>query len=273
MMGMAPSLFQVVTFATDLARGNPAFVLVDPGAVAEPRIAALCDTLGAGVLAVVDGAADEEPGLRFFTAEGRHPGAGHATLAAAHVVLRTGERDRVTFRMAGGEPRAARRAGARIGVAFPAMASTPIDVNAAMAEALGAGIVETRLAPFGHVAVLEDAGSVASIRPDLEKIAAFGRSAVMATARGGPACDFVIRVFAPNAGLPEDPVCGTAHRILAPYWAERLGKATLHSRHLSRRGGDLWCETAGTEVVIAGESRLVVQGTADLADPSRAPKE
>jgi PhzF family phenazine biosynthesis protein len=269
-MGGQPGLFQVVTFATDLARGNPAFVLTDPGAVPEARIAALCDTLGAGVLAVVDGVASSEPGLRFFTAEAPHPGAGHATLAAAHVVFRRAEREAVTFRLADGERRVARLADGRIGVTFRAMPAIPVEVNAAMSEALGVRTIETHIAPFGHVAVLDDADSVAAVRPDLEKIAAFGRSAVIATARGGGDCDIVIRVFAPNAGLPEDPVCGTAHRILIPYWAERLGGTRLHSRHLSQRGGDLWCELAGDDVVIAGESRLVVEGTADLTELERA---
>ena len=71
----------------------------------------------------------------------------------------------------------------------------------------------------------------------------------------------VIRVFAPNVGLPEDPVCGTAHRIIAPYWSQRLGRPALHSRHLSKRGGDLWCRVSGDTVTIAGDSITAVEGT------------
>ena len=97
-------------------------------------------------------------------------------------------------------------------------------------------------------------------------VSAFDRNAVIATAPGGAESDIVIRVFAPKAGLPEDPVCGTAHRIIIPYWAERTGKTMIHSRHLSPRGGDLWCEDKGEKVVISGETRLVIDGTIRLPD-------
>jgi PhzF family phenazine biosynthesis protein len=265
-MSSPAGLFQIVTFARDLARGNPAFVLTDPGEASEPSLADLCDTLGAGVLAVVDGVADPEPGLRFFTPDGPHPGAGHSTLAAAHVVLRRSPgRGAVTFRIGNGEGRIARTTGDRIAIGYPIIPATHSERVDVIGAALGARLSECLVSSFGYIAILSDAETVAGLRPDLAEVAALGRSAVIATAPGGPDCDIVIRVFAPNAGLPEDPVCGTAHRIIIPYWSERLGLRSLHSRHLSRRGGDLWCEAAGEEVTIAGESRLVVEGTADLA--------
>ena len=103
-------------------------------------------------------------------------------------------------------------------------------------------------------------------RPDLDRVAGFDRTAVIATAPGRDGADIVIRVFAPNVGLPEDPVCGTAHRIIVPYWAERMGKKRIHSRQLSPRGGDLFCEDKGETIVIGGESRLVIDGTIRLPD-------
>jgi predicted PhzF superfamily epimerase YddE/YHI9 len=222
-------LFQIITFASDPHRGNPAFVLRDAGA-------------------------------------------GHATLAAAHVVLREGANgngrapETVTFHLPDGSQRVARRSGERIAINFPLMPASRVEAVAAMAAALSAQPAETWVSPFGYIAIYNDAEKVAALRPDMARVAALDRSAVIATAPGGSASDIVLRVFAPQAGLPEDPVCGTAHRIIVPYWAERMNKKRLHSRQLSARGGDLWCEFAGEEVVIAGESRLVIAGKAELPD-------
>ena len=264
---MRADLFQIITFASDPQRGNPAFVLRDAGGASDTILAHTCDMLRTDVLAVIDGEA-----LRFFTPQGPHPGAGHATLAAAHVALREGTTgngaaaEAITFQLPGGGRRVARRAGERIAVTFPLMPATPVDVVGAVEAALGERPLETWISPFGYVAVYSDAGTVAALRPDMGRISAFDRSAVIATAPGGSASDIVLRVFAPQAGLPEDPVCGTAHRIIVPYWAERMDKKNLYSRQLSARGGDLWCEFAGEEVVIAGESRLVISGEAELPD-------
>jgi PhzF family phenazine biosynthesis protein len=260
-------LFQITTFASDPRRGNPAFVLRDTGDASEAMLANACDMLRTDVLAVINGQA-----LRFFTSQGPHPGAGHATLAAAHVALREGANgngqvpETVTFQLPGGGTRVARRAGERIAINFPLMPASRVEAVDAMEAALSARPVETWISSFGYVAVYDDAGTVATLRPDMARIAAFDRSAVIATAPDGRASDIVLRVFAPQAGLPEDPVCGTAHRIIVPYWAERMEKKTLYSRQLSPRGGDLWCEFAGEEVVIAGQSRLVIAGEAELPD-------
>jgi predicted PhzF superfamily epimerase YddE/YHI9 len=102
------------------------------------------------------------------------------------------------------------------------------------------------------------------MRPDPARVSDLDRNTVIATAPGGKASDVVIRVFAPKVGLPEDPVCGTAHRIIVPYWARKLGRAKLHSRQLSARGGDLWCEDRGEYVAIAGETCLIIEGTIRL---------
>ena len=144
------------------------------------------------------------------------------------------------------------------------MPGTRVDRIAEMEAALGARPRETWVAPFGYVAIFDHPTVVAGLRPDLALVSAFDRNALIATSPGGAGSDIVIRVFAPKVGLPEDPVCGTAHRIIVPYWAERMGKAKIHSRHLSPRGGDLWCENKGKNVDIAGESNLVIDGTIRL---------
>jgi PhzF family phenazine biosynthesis protein len=258
------NLFQVVTFATDPLHGNPAFVLSGARDASDAALMSACTILKTDVIAVVDEAADGVTPLRFFTSKGPHGGAGHATLAAAHVALHDGNARRaVTFHTSNGD-RAARIEGERIAVDFPVMPGAAIDRIADIAAALGVRPRETLVAPFGYVAVYDDAGIVAGLQPDLDRVAAFDRTAVIATAPGRDGADIVIRVFAPNVGLPEDPVCGTAHRIIVPYWAARLGKKRIHSRQLSPRGGDLYCEDKGETIVIGGDSRLVIDGTIRL---------
>jgi PhzF family phenazine biosynthesis protein len=266
-------LFQVVTFATDPRRGNPAFVLSGARDASDHVLATACAILRTDIVAVVGEPSGGDTPLRFFTTEGPHAGAGHATLAAAHIVLRDGlaagkgaAARSITFHLTNGDSRAAHLEGDRICVDFPAMPGTRVDRIAEMEAALGARPLETWVAPFGYVAIFDDPAVIASMRPDMALVSAFDRSAVIATAPGGAVSDIVIRVFAPNAGLPEDPVCGTAHRIIVPYWAERTGKTKIHSRHLSPRGGDLWCEDKGDKVAISGETSLVIDGTIRLPD-------
>ena len=266
-------LFQVVTFASDPRRGNPAFVLSDVGNASDSVLASVCGLLNKEVVAVVDGPGEDEPRLRFYTPEGLHFGPGHSSLAAAHLVLRyipekAGGRTRpaVKFRLADGGSREASAIDGLTGVDFPVMPASRVDRGADIEAALGARPKEVWVAPFGYVGVYEDPGVVAAMRPDLDRVAAFDRTAVIATAPGAGASDIVIRAFAPNVGLPEDPVCGTAHRIIVPYWAERMGKTEIHSRHLSPRGGDLWCELHDDRVTISGESMLVVEGAIRLPE-------
>jgi PhzF family phenazine biosynthesis protein len=265
-------LFQVVTFASAPMHGNPAFVLMGASDATERDLMAACAMLRTDILAVVGPAAGDSTPLRFFTPAAPHHGAGHATLAAAHAVLRggfdAGKRalHAITFQQANGESRAAHIDGDRISVDFPAMPATRTDRIADMEAALGVRPRESLVAPFGHVAIFDDPAQVAAMDPDLARILAFDRNAMIATAPGDGSCDIVIRVFAPKAGLPEDPVCGTAHRIIVPYWAAKLSKAKLHSRQLSARGGDLWCEDKGDYVAIAGETCLVIEGAIRLPE-------
>jgi predicted PhzF superfamily epimerase YddE/YHI9 len=264
------NLFQVGTFASDPLRGNPAYVLTDVGGATERGLMAACAMLRTDIIAVVGDGTSEGTPLRFFTRNSPHPGAGHATLAAAHAVLRGGfgagkeAPHAVIFRQANGESRAAHVESDRISIDFPVMPAVQLDCVADMEAALGAAPRETWVAPFGDVAIFNDPGVIAELQPDLARVSAFDRNAVIVTALGGTASDVVIRVFAPKVGLPEDPVCGTAHRIIVPYWAKRLGKAKIHSRQLSARGGDLWCEDKGEYVAIAGETCLIIEGTVRL---------
>ncbi|MDO8540783.1 MAG: PhzF family phenazine biosynthesis protein [Opitutaceae bacterium] len=118
---------------------------------------------------------------------------------------------------------------------------------------------------FDRFAVLEDATAVRELRPDLARVAAAGGRGLIVTAAGDGTCDFVSRFFAPQSGVPEDPVTGSTHCALAPYWAARLGRRNLHARQISPRGGELWCAvgndlTASGRVRIAGHAVTYLQG-------------
>jgi predicted PhzF superfamily epimerase YddE/YHI9 len=108
--------------------------------------------------------------------------------------------------------------------------------------------------------VYAQADEVRNLRPDHAALAQVKPGRIIVTAPGDDGCDFVSRYFAPDAGIPEDPVTGSAHCTLMPYWAERLGRTSLHARQVSARGGELWCALAGDRVKIAGQAVLYLRG-------------
>jgi predicted PhzF superfamily epimerase YddE/YHI9 len=262
---MRARIFQVVTFATEPFRGNPAFVLTVDEDVPDRVLQQVAAQLREDVLATLRPTGEGRARLLFHTAAGPHGGAGHAMLAAAHVQLRggSGARSSAVLTLANKEECVVKGEGTRIAVPWPVMSASPVDKARELGRALGAAVGEALVAPFGYVAIFDDAERVAALDPDMTAIGGLDRGAVIATARGSDA-DVVIRVFAPKLGLPEDPVCGTAHRIIVPYWAERLKRREIHSRQLSPRGGDLWCRLEGDQVIISGESMTFLEGSVEL---------
>ncbi|MCG8437255.1 MAG: PhzF family phenazine biosynthesis protein, partial [Pseudomonadales bacterium] len=197
--------------------------------------------------------------LRWFTPQVEVDLCGHATLAAAWVVFNAlgfaGER--VRFNSASG-PLYVTRSGQRLTLDFPARPATPITETSTLEHALG---VPIRAAAQARDLLIEvdSAACVREYQPDFSAIAALDTFAVMLTAPGED-CDFVSRFFAPAKGVPEDPVTGSAHCTLVPWWADKLGKKRLHARQLSARGGELFCEMTGDRVSLSGEARCYLKG-------------
>src|SRR5258706_417658 len=135
-------------------------------------------------------------------------------------------------------------------------------VQNGLAEALGAA-PKIVLAARDYLCVFESEDQVMALAPNMTKLAELDRFAVIVTAPGRD-CDFVSRFFAPSKGVPEDPVTGSAHCTLIPYWAERLKKTKLHARQLSKRGGELWCELRGDRVKIAGRAVKYLEGSIEI---------
>ena len=199
--------------------------------------------------------------LRWFTPLIEIDLCGHATLAAAHVLYHEfGETAPVlTFDTLSGPLHVSRR-GSLIELDFPARPASPAAPSDALLRGLGTAPVAVLSTPLLWMCVYAAQRDVADLSADPAALAAAGPGRVIVTAPGDD-CDFVSRFFAPDAGVPEDPVTGSSHCTLAPYWGARLGKAALHARQVSRRGGELWCALDGDRVRIAGRSVAYLRGT------------
>ena len=134
-----------------------------------------------------------------------------------------------------------------------------------MFEALGTAPAWFGAAIRDVFCVYETEEQVRALKPDMSRLASTDCFAVIATAPGRD-CDFVSRFFAPRAGIPEDPVTGSAHCTLIPYWASRLGRRKLFGRQVSRRGGELWCEEHGDRVAIGGRCVQYLEGSIQVPD-------
>lgn len=196
--------------------------------------------------------------LRWFTPLVEIDLCGHATLASAYVVLNVlaPGSAAVAFSSRSGVLRVVRR-GDLLHMDFPCLPPSPCECPD-LARALGGRPRET-LAAGCYLAVFDSEEEVRSLEPDAARLMQLDLPYVIATAPGMDA-DFVSRVFGPKIGIPEDPVTGSAHCVLAPYWAPRLGKTSFHARQLSKRGGELYCELTGDRVDIAGRAALYLKG-------------
>ena len=131
-------------------------------------------------------------------------------------------------------------------------------------EALGVVPIEVFANEFNYMALLESAGVVRALAPDLAAIARMDRSGVIVTASGEKDYDFVSRYFAPAKGIPEDPVTGGAHCMLTPYWSRRLGKTEFRAFQASRRGGEMVCRLVGDRVEMEGACVFYLEGHVDF---------
>jgi predicted PhzF superfamily epimerase YddE/YHI9 len=201
--------------------------------------------------------------IRWFTPTTEIDLCGHATLASAWVIFEALEPSRrvVTFGSRSGTLAVAREGG-RLTLDFPARAPQRLEPSEAVAAALGRPPREL-WAARDYMAVYDREDDVRSLAPDLPRVARLDRFAVIVTAPGS-GCDFVSRFFAPAQGIPEDPVTGSAHCTLVPYWARRLERSRLHARQVSLRGGELFCELRGERVAISGQAVRYLEGHIDV---------
>jgi PhzF family phenazine biosynthesis protein len=257
-------LYHVDAFTSHVFAGNPAAVVPLEDWLDDGTLQAVAAENNLSETAyIVGGRARYQ--IRWMTPTTEVDLCGHATLASAWVVLNVLEpgKDIVTFDSKSG-PLVVTREGDLLALDFPSRPPEPAAAALpALAEALGRAPLEA-WAARDYMAVFDSAGEVQALRPDMARVAALDHFAVIVTAPGQGGVDFVSRFFAPAEGVPEDPVTGSAHCTLVPYWAPRLGKARLTARQISPRGGELECEDRGERVRIAGRAVKFLEGTIEL---------
>ncbi len=253
-------MFQVDAFTDRVFRGNPAAVCVLdewPEDRILQAVAAENNLSETAYLKEREGGYD----LRWFTPRTEIDLAGHPTLAAAKVVfdfLKPGW-EKVCFDSPGGPLTVTLEEGGFLALDFPSRPGRPCDPPRNLIRGLGAEPEETFLAR-DHLAVFETEEEVRAINPDPAALLKLDSMGVIATAPGEDR-DFVSRFFAPKVGILEDPVTGSAHCTLIPYWSARLGKKDLTARQVSERTGELRCRDEGERVVMAGQAVLYLEGS------------
>jgi PhzF family phenazine biosynthesis protein len=264
------NLYWIDAFTDRLFAGNPAGVVPLQAWPADALMQRVAFENGLPETAFLLKTGADRFHLRWFSPAMEIDLCGHATLAAAHVVftvLGSGG-DVLTFDTRSGPLVVTRLADGKLELDFPARPGRPIAATPELARALGATPVAVAQAR-DTLCVFAREEDVRALCPDFPAVARLDTFGVIATAPGND-CDFVSRFFVPRAGVNEDPVTGSAHCTLTPYWAERLKKRRLHARQVSARGGELWCELvrapepADDRVRIAGQAVLYLKGEIQL---------
>jgi PhzF family phenazine biosynthesis protein len=251
-------LYYVDAFCSRPFAGNPAAVCPLPSWLPDDLMQSIAAENNLAETAFLVKEADGYR-IRWFTPTVEVDLCGHATLASAFVLAECMglSEHKVVFASRSGVLEVLRD-GDRYTLDFPSRPGSPIPVSPELTTALGPEPLEV-LAARDVLAVLENEEQVRSLRPDMKALQQIDTFAVIATAPGNDS-DFVSRFFAPSQGIPEDPVTGSAHCTLTPYWSRRLGKQSMFARQISARGGELWVEDRGDRVRISGQGRLYLTG-------------
>jgi PhzF family phenazine biosynthesis protein len=258
------SIYQVDAFAETVFSGNPAAIIPLENWIDEALMQkiAMENNLSETAFIVKE---DEVYQIRWFTPENEVDLCGHATLASAYVIKNFIEPHIAEIEFSTqkvGELKASAKEGMYT-LDFPARIPEPCSVPEDLLKSLGTSIAVEILKSRDYFVVLPDEEAVKNIEPDfllMQQLDTFG---VIVTAKGQSA-DVVSRCFYPGAGINEDPVTGSAHCNIVPYWAQKLGKTKLHCKQLSKRGGSLDCELAGDRVLMTGKCVLFLQGEIDI---------
>jgi PhzF family phenazine biosynthesis protein len=274
---MVLPIFQVDAFATELFRGNPAAVCPLSEWLPDKTMQAIAaeNNLAETAFFVRNGSSYA---LRWFTPAIEVPLCGHATLASAFVIFEylDPSAEGIRFTTASGEL-VVTRSGKLLAMDFPSLQSKPCEPPDDLIQGLVRVPLEVRHSGESgkigkYLAVYASEEDVRLLQPEMSYLVRLERHGVVATAPGDRA-DFVSRFFAPALGVPEDPVTGSAHCVLVPYWAERLNKKQFHAQQISPRGGELLCQLEGERVILAGKAVCFLRGSILLADaePDSAP--
>ncbi len=263
---MSYPIYQVDAFTSNLFGGNPAAVMPLEEWLEDETLQALAleNYLSETAYFVAE---KDDPEvdfhIRWFTPGAEVPLCGHATLASAWIIFNKlgWEKDTVHFRSKSGILGVRQGDGDWLTLDFPRLdwqeQPTPELVKQALPDAPDTALYVPN--DTNYLIVLESEQAVLDAKPDLRLLKQLGNQGLIVTARGKD-CDFVSRYFAPGVGIDEDPVTGSIHSVLVPYWAEQLGGTAFNARQLSARGGELRCELKGDRVDISGQAAFYMEG-------------
>jgi PhzF family phenazine biosynthesis protein len=258
-------IYQIDAFTSRQFEGNPAAVIVIDQDLPDHLLQFIAKETGQPATAFLR-KIDKAWLIRWFTLTRELPLCGHGTLAGAWVIFTEIEPDRaelVVHTKLSGDLHVARH-GDGFSIELPAEPTYPIEITDALRTSFGCTPVEVRANAANYLGIFENAQAVMDFVPDLSAIAAFDRSGMIITAVGVDGFDCVSRYFAPAKGVPEDPVTGSAHCAIVPYWSERLGRSSVRARQASSRGGVLECKMRGDRVELIGQCVLFSKGSISL---------
>lgn len=252
--------FQVDAFSSNVFGGNPAAICILAAGFDNEIMQKIAAENNLSETAFL---VPKSPGnyeLKWFTPTVEIDLCGHATLASAFVLFKYYDSNKnfLTFQTASGEL-SVEKSDNLLSMNFPARPPVEVNPPEILIQALGVKpsfVLESR----DLLAVFEDEKTIQNMTPDFDTIKKIKSHFAVIVSAPGEHSDFVSRFFAPNAGVNEDPVTGSAHCTLIPYWAKRLSKNKLHAFQLSKRKGEIFCELLGDRVRIAGHSTLFAKG-------------
>lgn len=251
-------IYQIDAFTDSVFSGNPAAVCLledwhDDGIL--QNIASENNLSETAFVVAVDGGYH----IRWFTPIAEVDLCGHATLAASFVIFNYVDKsiDKITFESKSGKLNVDREGG-KYAMDLPSLPPLPCKIPTEIVEGLGEMPVEV-LRSDDYLVVFSNEDEVLKLKPDMDKLRKLDLRGVCVTARGGEV-DFVSRFFAPKYGINEDPVTGSAHCTLIPYWAKKLNKESMLAHQISKRGGELFCKDMGNRVEIAGKAVKYLEG-------------
>jgi PhzF family phenazine biosynthesis protein len=252
-------IYQIDAFANRLFTGNPAAVVLLESNLTTETMQAIAAENNLAETAFVEKKGDIYH-IRWFTPTIEVDLCGHATLASAHVIFKylKESAERISFSSRSGTLHV-RRESEFLYLDFPSDPPQAVEQVQDLIEGLGTQPIEIYKGREDFLAIYDSDEIITTMKPDMEKLSRVQARGVIVSAPGG-GVDFVSRFFAPQSGIPEDPVTGSAHTVLIPYWSKKLDKQSMHARQLSKRGGELICKNLGERVEIGGQAMTYLIG-------------
>lgn len=254
-------LYQVDAFASDVFKGNPAAVCPLTEWLADEQLQAIAqeNNLSETAFIVLD---ENNYHIRWFTPNTEVALCGHATLASAYVIfeIMNYAKNHIVFKSQSGELQVKRLAQGALQMDFPALPYTPITPSTALLNAISVSPAETYASTFDLLCIFNNESDVQHAQLDLASIGALPQRGIILSAPSTEA-NVYSRCFYPRCDVPEDPVTGSAHCVIAPYWCDRLNQKQIHAIQGLKRRGELDCTLQGDRVLLSGTCHLYLEGT------------